>query len=65
MRTVAGTKPTTKITRFADGHATKMGAYTHHHQPFRLLDSIAVRLGVTETFESISILDNVPARIVE
>jgi len=48
MGSVTGAIVSTKISGVRDGHATKMGAHTDHHQPFGILDSLLISLGIAE-----------------
>lgn len=48
VRTVAGAEPAAVVAGLADGHTTQVGADTQHDQPLRALDTVVVRLRVTE-----------------
>jgi len=48
VRTVAWTEPSSVITSLANGNATQVRADTQHHQPFRPLCSLLIRLGITQ-----------------
>lgn len=48
VRTVAGAEPTAKVAGLADGDTAEVGADTNHDEPLGLLDTVRVRLGITE-----------------
>jgi len=49
MRTVAGAEPSTEITGLADRHTSKMGTDAQHYQPFGLLDTVFIWLGISQS----------------
>lgn len=48
MGTMAGAEPSTVITRFTNRHTTQMCADAQHDEPFWLLHTVSVLLGVAE-----------------
>jgi len=51
MGTVAGAEPAAEVTGFTDGYAAQMCAYAQHDEPFGLLNSVRVGLGVAECLD--------------
>lgn len=49
VRTVARTEPTTEIASLANRHTSKMSTDAKHDQPFRVLNTIAVGLWISQT----------------
>lgn len=56
MRTVARTEPAAKITCFTNGDTTQMRADTDHDEPFWLLDTFGIGLGISQGLNSAELL---------
>jgi hypothetical protein len=50
VRAVARAEPTAKVTSLANGHTTQVRADAQHDEPFGLLDTVRVGLGVAQGF---------------
>lgn len=48
MRSMARAEPATEIARLAYWHASQVGAYAHHDQPFGLLHAVFILLRVSK-----------------